>query len=435
MLRWNGAALLLLALGLATWGLTSGTPRAGSPTSAGSSRLALRGESANTCLPPGGIAEYSPQQVTEALEDARYRGNARRGAAIFGSAHFACLSCHKVGPQGGAAGPELTNVGGRLTPSQIVEALYWPRREVRPEYRVWMAQTKSGRSVQGYLVGQTAQEVELRDPARGAVTVLPRSELEELREVGTLMPEGLVAAMSPTQRADVVRFLCELKGPGPLSNLVQPTSHEAAEWSYAKAPLHPEQWPFQSHFVNRDRLYDFYSKEARHFRQAPIAPVLLPAYPGIDGGSFGHWGNQNEQTWASDRWNATDLGSLQAAIFRGAGVTVPKGVCVRLGERGELATCFNPETLRYEALWKDGFLKFSSVRHGFMDGGLLAGEPLPPPANRELPAGSTYRGFYRHGRQVAFLYRVGETDWLDVPTAQEGALQSLAAPLSDHPLQ
>lgn len=435
MLRWSAAALLVLATGLAIWGLTSRSSHPDLSQVERGNRSGSSNDPATTCLPPGTIAEYSPLLVKEALDDAHWRGNARRGAAIFGSAHFACLSCHKVGQHGGEAGPELTNVGQRLAPSQIVEGLYWPRREVRPEYRVWMAQTTTGQSVQGYLVRKTADEVEFRDPARGTTTVLPRSELEELREVGTLMPEGLVAAMSPTQRADVVRFLSELKGPGPLVDLVQPTSHEAAAWSYSKPPLNAERWPFQSHFVNRDRLYDFYTKEARHFLQAPVPPVLLPAYPGIDGGTFGHWGNQNEQTWASERWNSTDLGSLQAAIFRGAGVTVPKGVCVRLGERGELSTCFNPETLRYEALWKDGFLKFSSVRHGFMDGGLMAGEALPPPASRAVPAGFTYRGFYRHGREVAFLYRVGETDWLDVPRVKDGALESLAGPLEGHPLR
>ena len=31
---------------------------------------------------------------------------------------------------------------------------------------------------------------------------------------------------------------------------------------------------------------------------------------------------------------------------------MPKAVCVRLGDRGELAACFNPETLCYEAVWQ-----------------------------------------------------------------------------------
>src|SRR3712207_9123322 len=51
----------------------------------------------------------------------------------------------------------------------------------------------------------------------------------------------------------------------------------------------------------------------------PIFPPLLPPFPGLDGGRFGHWGNQDETTWADDRWNRTDLGTLLCGFFRGAG--------------------------------------------------------------------------------------------------------------------
>ena len=39
---------------------------------------------------------------------------------------FACLSCHKVGDQGGEVGPDLSTVGGLLPPEQIVESVLWP---------------------------------------------------------------------------------------------------------------------------------------------------------------------------------------------------------------------------------------------------------------------------------------------------------------------
>ena len=133
-------------------------------------------------------------------------------------------------------------------------------------------------------------------------------------------------------------------------------AHAPAEFSYDRDPLHPEQWPSWQHPVNRDRVYDFYAKEAEYFSKQPNVPPLLPQFPGLDGGTLGHWGNQNEATWADGRWNQTDLGTLLCGVFRGAGVTVPKGVCVRLGDRGELSACFNPETLCYEAVWSGGFV-------------------------------------------------------------------------------
>ena len=71
-------------------------------------------------------------------------------------------------------------------------------------------------------------------------------------------------------------------------------------------------------------------------------PALLPPFPGLDGGKQGHWGNQNEETWADGRWNQTDLGTVLSGVFRGAGVTVPKGVCVRLGDRRRAGGLLQP---------------------------------------------------------------------------------------------
>jgi len=211
--------------------------------------------------------------------------------------------------------------------------------------------------------------------------------------------------------------------------------HAPAVFPVEGEPLHPEHWPNWQHAVNRDRLYDYYTKQAEYFRKQKPVPMLLPEFPGLDGGQFGHWGNQNEETWASARWNETRLGSVQCGIFRGAGVTVARGVCVRLGERGELSACFNPDTLNYDAVWSDGLVKFSSVRHGLLHGLLLDGRPMPPPLAHTPDKPFVYRGFYRHGLRVVFSYRIGDTEYLDAPWVEDGTFTRVVAPADDHPLK
>ena len=160
------------------------------------------------------------------------------------------------------------------------------------------------------------------------------------------MPEGLAEAMTPAQRRDLIRFLLDLgRSPDESADPLLGHGHAPAAFAYDRKPLRPEHWPHWEHPVNRDRVYDFYAKEAEHFRKRPTVPALLPPFPGLDGGEQGHWGNQNEATWVDGRWNQTDLGTVMSGVFRGKGLIVPKGVCVRLGERGEMAACFNPETL------------------------------------------------------------------------------------------
>src|SRR5262249_12666134 len=146
------------------------------------------------------------------------------------------------------------------------------------------------------------------------------------------MPDGLAEAMSPGQRQDLIRFLMELGlADGTAADRLMASTHQPASFPLDRAPLHPENWPSWQKSVNRDRLYDFYTKEAEHFRTRP-GQALLPEFPGLDGAQYGHWGNQTEATWVDNRWNNSELGSLMCGLFHGSGVTVPKGVCVRLGD-------------------------------------------------------------------------------------------------------
>jgi azurin len=160
----------------------------------------------------------------------------------------------------------------------------------------------------------------------------------------------------------------------------------------------------------------------------------LPEFPGLDGPRHGHWGNQDEASWADNRWNKTDLGSLLCGVFHARGMVVPRGVCVRLGDNGELSICFNPATLCYEALWRGGFIKFSPVRHGFLDGLRPDGELLERPAGKKPEQPFVYHGFYRHGRRVIFSYRLGDEEMLDSPWAEGGKFVRLVGPAHSHPL-
>ena len=378
--------------------------------------------------------------VEEILAAARSLGDARSGLTVFGQPTAACLSCHKVGRHGGAVGPELTAIATQRSPEQIVESLFWPSREVAPEYVSITVVTTSGELHTGARVQDDPQTLVLRDPSTGSTAKIPKRSIVSLRETGSLMPAGLVDALTREQQIHLVRFLIDTRADG-LSieeinaSLDSHHAHAVADFSYERAPLDPSAWPRWRAHVNRDRIYDFYAKEAEHFRRAVHTPRLLPPFPGLDGGTQGHWGNQNEKTWANGHWNETDLGSVLSGVFRGAGVTVSRGVCVRLGDRDELSVCFNPDTLNYDALWKGGFVGFSSVRHGFLDGLRMEGEPFPAPAPSPPRTPFRYRGFYRHGRRVVFAYRIGDVEFLDAPAVKDGKFRRVVAPVDEHPLR
>ncbi len=345
------------------------------------------------------------------------------------------MSCHKIGGLGGTIGPDLSTVGVCVEPREVVASVLWPRRMVKAGFETVVIATTDGRIQQGFPLEKNDNEVVIRDPTSDERVVIARTEIEAERDGGSLMPEGLAEAMTEADRRDLIRFLLETgKTSGSASADLVRHAHAPATFAYERGPLHPEMWPNWKAFVNRERVYDFYSKEADFFLTRPEARIL-PAFPELDGGNHGHWGNQNEETWANDRWNQTDLGSVMSGVLHGPNLVVAKAVCVRLGDEGELAACFDPQTLSYPAVWSGGFLKFSSTRHGILGGVILDGQLQPnPEAAKPADQPFEYHGFYRHGKRVIFSYRLGDREMLDAPWVENGHFTRIVAPADEHPM-
>jgi putative heme-binding domain-containing protein len=385
------------------------------------------------------LTEDERELVNGLLKDAREVGSAERGLTVFAGLKTSCFSCHKIGSQGAAIGPELTGISRKRSPTELVASVYWPNRHVEPQYRATVILRSDGTTVQGYRQAENEEAVTLRDPSSGAETLIPREEIEEQRPGNSLMPEELMSALTRQQQVDLIRLLLDV-GVSPSLDpqivdavLSHAVSHRPEEFAWVRDPLYPADWPNWQAPVNRDRVYDFYTKQAEFFRQRPHGP-LLQAAPELDSGKYGHWGNQTEQTWKGNEWNDTVLGSVQCGVFSGERVRVPRAVCVRIGHEGKFGVCFNPDTLKYEIVW-NGFLKFSDVRHGFMDGIQQTGQTIDWPVY-ELPAGEQrYHGFYRFGDRVIFAYRIGDVEYLDSPTFENGQFVRVFGPRSEHPLR
>lgn len=390
---------------------------------------------ANDAAPP----DHSLELVQAAVADARAAGDARRGAGVFNAATTGCTACHKVAGAGGAVGPELTTVAKCLTPEEIVESLYWPARAVKPDYKAFAVTLADGRVLQGIVKEESAEGILLVE-ASGRSHRIAAAEIEDRAEVGSLMPANVFTSLPADQRCDLVRYLLELgRTPG-----LETLSHRPEKFAVPREPLRPEDWPNASAPVNKHRLYDAYTKQAMQYRGREPMPLLLPAHPGLDGGSFGHWGGNPER--GDERRNESDLGSLQCWPLAAKDKSVPRAVNVRLenaaqndaasNAASETYVCFNPDTLAIEAAWTGGFLKFAAGRYGFMSPATPAGEPVELPAAPPRPAGQArYRGFFRHGDRVIFAYTIGGTDYLDAAWVENGRIVREVAPAADHSLR
>ncbi|CAN5755165.1 hypothetical protein BH11VER1_BH11VER1_25100 [soil metagenome] len=205
-----------------------------------------------------------------------------------------------------------------------------------------------------------------------------------------------------------------------LASLQPPQAPAPAVFTPELKPLRPQDTHHWQEFVNRERVFDYYAKQAIQFMSQKPLPDLIPAFPGLDGGKQGHWGNQNDQvTWKDGRFDASDHGSVFSTVFKGEGLTIPKAVCVRFDDK---AAVFDPQTLSFPLIWSDGFIKLSDARHGFMGGGQMAGKAI----KKEVTAGTgVYHGFYRHAKEVIFSYALAGKETLVTAREDQKDLASL----------
>ncbi len=408
--------------------------------------------------PPLDLSVRTDSAIDRILEQAVQRGKRDAGTLVFASAKYACINCHRVGRHGGQLGPELTRLSQQRTPRQIVEGLYWPQHSIAPEYQAIAVVDVDGQVFRGYEAARDEQSLTIRDPANGQTHTIRRENIEAEQAVGSMMPEGLMAAMPWQESHDLLMWLLSLGNSNLLPEaeldaaLVQARAHLGgpATFPLDRQPLNPAWWPSWQEHVNRDRVYDFYTKQANFFRGREVMPPLLAAAPSMDGGNQGHWGNQDDTVWADNRRNQMDLGSLQSGVVRIGDRTINRGLCVHLGGDEQVSVCFNPETLQYEAVWKGGFVKFSEFRSGLLHGTLIDGEliagqqqplgdevrsgPLANSAPQSVAAEKRYLGLHRSGDRVGFVYAIDGVPYLDVPSWENGRFVSITAPLADHPL-
>lgn len=130
-------------------------------------------------------------------------GDPTHGAKIY---ETLCMVCHRHLDRGNDVGPNLGTIKS-WTAEQILTNVIDPNREVSPNFALYIVETNDGRTLSGLIASETAGNLTLKRADGGTDTVL-RSEIKSLTSPGiSLMPEGLEAAITPQQMADLIAYL------------------------------------------------------------------------------------------------------------------------------------------------------------------------------------------------------------------------------------
>ncbi|MFM7817756.1 MAG: hypothetical protein ACKPGI_12420, partial [Verrucomicrobiota bacterium] len=141
---------------------------------------------------------------------ARASGNPVRGGEVFRSAQLACTGCHSVDGTPGKVGPVLAALGTAQSLESIAGAIVAPQKEVKEGFMATEIVTKDGTTYQGYLRGESPEAMTLSDHLSGQTVILPKTSIEVFRQLGSLMPEGLVDTLSAEEFRDLIAYLGSL---------------------------------------------------------------------------------------------------------------------------------------------------------------------------------------------------------------------------------
>ena len=121
-----------------------------------------------------------------------------------------CILCHRYDAEGGATGPDLTQLAGRFALKDMAEAVVDPNKVVPDLFRATVIETKSGQVYTGRIASETADSVTIITNPEDATKfqTIPIAEIES-RTVSTTsqMPKDLLKSLNQDEVLDLMAYL------------------------------------------------------------------------------------------------------------------------------------------------------------------------------------------------------------------------------------
>ena len=174
--------------------------------------LEAKGEVATETGPlRSNVKKWSIDELSEMTTSSLVEGNREHGANIFREG--LCARCHRIGREGKAVGPDLTFVGRRFSPRDLLESILTPSRSVAENFQLDSIVTHSGELYTGRILIEgdyRSQKVRIQtDPLKlGSVVEIDKGEIEEHKQLDrSPMPDGLLDVFSRDEIRDLIAYL------------------------------------------------------------------------------------------------------------------------------------------------------------------------------------------------------------------------------------
>ena len=159
------------------------------------------------------VRKWTTQDLVPAMETGLKGRSAEIGAKLLKEA--TCLQCHKLRGEGGAVGPDLTDVAKRLKndKSAILQEIIDPSHKIDPKYAVQQVLTGDGKVYNGIVVEETKESLSIiTSPDQPTPIKIAREDIEEITKSSkSIMPVGLLDQYTQDEIFEILAVLCEVR--------------------------------------------------------------------------------------------------------------------------------------------------------------------------------------------------------------------------------
>ena len=153
------------------------------------------------------VRDWKMEDLLPALEQVKRGRSFASGQAAF--RQTGCGQCHRFAGEGGSVGPDLSGVGRRQAPRDLLESIILPSKVIAEGYGTTEIETKSGELLTGRLERENEQEIFIRALSANQEPVAIRKPDIRSRSLSKTsnMPTGILNTLHETQILDLLAYL------------------------------------------------------------------------------------------------------------------------------------------------------------------------------------------------------------------------------------
>lgn len=137
-------------------------------------------------------------------------GDLEKGKVIFQTVGT-CVKCHKVKGEGKEVGPDLSEIGTKLSKEAMYVSILDPSAGISHNYETHVLVLEDGTTVSGIIVSETEAEVAIKT-IEAIIRKVPHEEITLKKKQNlSLMPADLQRTLTAQNLVDLVEYLMSLK--------------------------------------------------------------------------------------------------------------------------------------------------------------------------------------------------------------------------------